>query len=92
MAQDNLFLIPKGALVKEGNKDTDAKVGVITEMFLILSPSRKGMEGEKKLETPVCSECLVQCGTDTDKSLESIEATESMEKGAQGVILRLAMQ
>lgn len=34
MAQGNLFLIPKGALVKEDNKDTDAKVGVITEMFL----------------------------------------------------------
>lgn len=91
MAQGNLFLIPKGALVKEDNKDTDAKVGVITEMFLTLSPSLKGVEGEK-LETPVCSECLVQCGTDIDKSLENTEATESMEKGAQGVILRLAMQ
>lgn len=92
MAQGNLFLIPKGALVKEDNKDIDAKVGVITDMFLILSPSLKGVEGKKKLETPVCSKCLVQCGTDTDKSLENVEATESMEKGAQGVILRLAMQ
>lgn len=91
MAQGSLFLIPKGALVKEDKKDIDAKVGMITGMFLILSPSLKGVEGSKELETTVHSECLVRCGTDTDKSLESIEATESMEKGAQGVILRLAM-
>lgn len=60
---------------------TDAEVGTITEMLLVLSPSLKREEGRKGLEAPGHSGCLVQCGTDIDKSLENMKATESMQKG-----------
>lgn len=61
-------------------------------MFLSHSPSLKGVEGRKGLASPMHSGCLACCGTDTDKSLESMEATEKMEKGTQGVSLTLATQ
>lgn len=89
IAHGRLVLIPKGALVKEDKKDIDTKVCTITLMFLSCGPSLKGVEGRKGLVSPVHSGCLVCCGADTDKSLESMEATEKMEKGTQGVTLTL---
>lgn len=53
----------------------------------------KGVEGRKRLDiVPGTEGMQVQCGTDTDRSLESTGATENMERGPLGVTLRLVMQ
>lgn len=76
VAQGSLFVTPKGALVEEKRKKSiDEDVVTVTQMFLIPSPAQKGVEVRKGLETLVHSGCLVPCGTDTDKSLGSMEAT-----------------
>lgn len=52
-------------------------------MFLIHCLSWMEAEGRKRLETQclVHSGCLVQCELDIDRSLEGMEATESMRVG-----------
>lgn len=66
-------------------KSVDEEVGTITERFLRHGPSLKAVEGRKGLETSIHTGCLVQCETDMDRSLESMEKHgERMEAPVYG--------
>lgn len=60
-------------------------MGTITGRFLIHDPSLKAVEGRKGMKTSIHTGCLVQCETDMDRRLESMEKHgEHMEAPVHG--------